>query len=310
MEDEEIVLQVEAGDGGSRLDRFVAARVPALSRSFIRQLIDGEDLTVNARPAKASYAVRVGDQIALQVPPATPSELIAEPIPLTVVYEDDDVVVIDKAAGMVVHPAPGHPSGTLVNALLYRYPAMRIANDLRPGIVHRLDQGTSGLMVVARNDRAMQHLAEQQRQRSMTKIYLAVVEGPFKHESGTIDAPIGRHPVDRKRMAVVPEGRAARTHYRALEALGDYTLLELRLETGRTHQIRVHLQHIQRPVLGDPLYNSKRSKPSFGLARQFLHAHRLGFALPSNNEPREWSAALPEELSVVLHKLRQINNFK
>jgi 23S rRNA pseudouridine1911/1915/1917 synthase len=205
---------------------------------------------------------------------------------------------------MVVHPAPGHNDGTLVNAILARYPDVNLCGTLRPGIVHRLDQGTSGLLVVARNDHAMHSLTEQQKARTMHKAYLAVVEGRFKEPAGLIDAPIGRHPNDRKRRAVVMDGRDARTGYRVIEELDNYTLIEAVLETGRTHQIRVHFSYKNRPVLADPLYGPRKPRATFGLKRQFLHAYKLGFFLPADNTWREFTAPLPEDLLTVLNKLR------
>jgi 23S rRNA pseudouridine1911/1915/1917 synthase len=296
---------VEPDSAGERLDRFVAAAVPVLSRSFVQQLIERESVTVNDGVVRSSYVLRPGDRIDVRIPTAEPIGLAAESIPLQVVYEDADVVVIDKPAGMVVHPAPGHPRGTLVNALLARYPDMQVGADLRPGIVHRLDRDTSGLMVVARHDAAMHALSDQQRARTMEKIYLAVVEGRWKEAAGTIDAPVGRHHSDRLRMAVTTRGRPARTHFRVLEELGQYSLMEVRLETGRTHQIRVHMQHLQRPVLGDPVYGSRHPRARFGLERQFLHAHRLGFRLPHTGEWREFVAPLPADLAQVLEQLRR-----
>ncbi len=295
---------VDAAAAGQRIDRFLAESVADLSRSYIRQLIDAGHVQVNRQPIRASYPVQTGDQIRLERPPPQPTTLEAQDLPLDVVYADPDVLVINKPAGMVVHPAPGHRDGTLVNALLAHYPEIRISGDLRPGIVHRLDQGTSGLLVVARNDRAWQALIAQQKRREMLKAYLAVVEGRFKEPEGLIDAPIGRHPGDRKRQAVLAGGREARTHYRVLEELGDYTLIEARLETGRTHQIRVHLAHKNRPVLGDPTYGPRRGRSSFGLQRQFLHAYRLGFFLPGNAEWREFTCELPDDLARALKRLR------
>jgi 23S rRNA pseudouridine1911/1915/1917 synthase len=204
----------------------------------------------------------------------------------------------------VVHPAPGHPRGTLVNALLARYPEIAIGGDLRPGIVHRLDRETSGLLVVARNLRALHNLQAQQQARTMSKVYLAVADGRFRETEGLIDAPIGRQGSDRTRMAVTADGRSARTHWRVLEELGDYTLLEVRLETGRTHQIRVHFAYKSRPLLGDPLYGPKRPRASFGLGRQFLHAHRLGFHLPGGGAWIECTSPLPPELAAALERLR------
>ncbi len=296
-------LTVESESAGERLDRYVARMLPVFSRSYVQHLITAAQITVNGRPVRASYGLCADDMVEVAVPPPQPVALAPESIPLSITYEDADVVVVDKPAGMVVHPAPGHPGGTLVNALLARYPDMQVSGDLRPGIVHRLDAGTSGLLVVARNDAALRDLSDQQRERQMRKIYLAVAEGRFKESEGVIDAPVGRHPSDRLRMAVTPQGRVARTHYRVMEELGAYTLLEVRLETGRTHQIRVHLLHIQRPVLGDPIYGARKGRQNFGLGRQFLHAQQLGFRLPSG-EWREFSSPLPDDLQVALSKLR------
>lgn len=303
-EEETITLYSAPDDAGDRLDRFVARAAPGLSRSYVQQLIAEGRVTVNGRIARASHLLRGGERILVTVPPPQPTALEPEAIPLKIVYEDADIVVVDKPAGMVVHPAPGHASGTLANALLARYPEMRLNGGIRPGIVHRLDQDTSGLLVVARNDRAMQMLTEQQRARTMLKLYLTVVEGRFKEPEGTIDAPIGRHPTDRLRMTVTPGGRPARTHYRVLEELGNYSLLEARLETGRTHQIRVHMLHRNRPVLGDPTYGGRRPRPTFGLTRQFLHAHRLGFYHPADGTWREFVSPLPPDLEAALERLR------
>ncbi|GAB4431063.1 MAG: RluA family pseudouridine synthase [Chloroflexi bacterium OHK40] len=303
-EPDTILLYASNDDAGDRLDRFVARMVADLSRSFVQQLVDDGLVRVNGRIARSSLPLRAGDMVAVTVPPPQPTTLTPEPIPLQIVYEDADVVVVDKPAGMVVHPAPGHTGGTLANALLARYPDMQVNGGVRPGIVHRLDQDTSGLLVVARHDRAMQALTEQQRARRMLKIYLTVVEGRFKEPEGTIDAPIGRHPVDRLRMAVTTHGREARTHYRVIEELGAYTLLEVRLETGRTHQIRVHMLHRSRPIVGDPTYGGRRPRPSFGLTRQFLHAHRLGFSHPTDGSWREFHSPLPADLEEALRRLR------
>jgi 23S rRNA pseudouridine1911/1915/1917 synthase len=300
-----LLLRVETADAGQRLDRYVAQAVAELSRSFVRHLIDDGAVRLNEQAARPAQTVRAGDMVTVAIPPPEPGELVPEALPLHVVYEDASVVVVDKAAGMVVHPAPGHPRGTLANALLARYPDLQIGGSLRPGIVHRIDQDTSGLLVVARTDQAMRMLTAQQQARTMHKAYLAVVEGPMKEPHGIIDAPIGRHPTDRKRQAIIASGREARTHYRVLEELGRYTLLEARLETGRTHQIRVHFAAQQRPVLADPLYGPRRPRATFGLRRQFLHAYRLGFTLPSSGTWREFESPLPPELAAVLEKLRR-----
>jgi 23S rRNA pseudouridine1911/1915/1917 synthase len=306
MDGGRIELTVEPDQAGERLDRFVAAAVPDLSRSYAQQLIADNHIRVNDRDAKASQALQPGDVVSVVRPLPQPTDLVPEAIPLNIVYEDADVVVVDKPAGLVVHPAPGHPTGTLVNALLNRYPDLAINGDIRPGIVHRIDRDTSGLLVVARNDRAKAALQEQQRRRAMRKSYLALIEGRFKEEEGTIEAPIARSPHDRKRMAVVAGGREARTHYRVLETLGAYQLVEATLDTGRTHQIRVHLAYKSRPIVGDPLYGLKKPRASFSLTRQFLHAYRLGFALPANGEWREWESPLPPDLARVLEQLRRL----
>jgi 23S rRNA pseudouridine1911/1915/1917 synthase len=304
MTDSPQYLQVSPQQAGSRLDRYVAEHIETISRSQVQQLVQNRHILVNQQSAKPAQILRQGDVVTVSLPPPQPTELTPEPIPLDIVYEDRDVVVINKPAHMVVHPSAGHSSGTLVHALLARYPDMHISGDIRPGIVHRLDQDTTGLLVVARHDEAMRLLTAQQQARTMHKAYLTVVEGRMKTTSGVIDAPIGRHPTDRKRQAVVASGREARTHYTVLEPLGDYTLLEVVLETGRTHQIRVHLSHIQRPVLGDSLYGPRKPRARFGLQRQFLHAYKLGFVLPSSNQWHELTVPLPKDLEEALRKLR------
>ena len=304
MEPEIIQLTASADAPNTRLDRFVAEQVSQLSRSYAHQLIEDEHILINGKAARPSTPVQAGDLVTVRRPLAQPGNLVAEAIPLTVAYEDADVVVIDKPAGMVVHPAPGHPNGTLVNALLARYPDITVGSDLRPGIVHRIDRDTSGLLVVARNDQARHMLQEQQQARTMDKRYLLVAEGRFKEPEGLIDAPIGRHPADRMRMSILPDGRYARTHWRVIEELAEYTLLEAKLDTGRTHQIRVHFAYRSRPVLGDPLYGPKKPKALFGLERQFLHAYKLAFALPSTGAWAEFESPLPPDLAAALEKLR------
>ena len=305
MSAEVLQLVVEAANEGDRLDRYVADNVPDLSRTYAQRLIEAAQVLLNNRQARPSTPVHAGDTVTVHLPAPQPVGLVAEALPLQIVYEDRDVVVIDKPAGMVVHPAPGHDRGTLVNGLIARYPEMAINGDMRPGIVHRLDRDTSGLLVAARNERALRSLQAQQQARTMLKIYLAVVEGRMPELEGVIDAPIARHPTDRVRMAVVAGGRPARTHWRVLEDLGEYTLIEARLETGRTHQIRVHCASRNRPILGDPLYGPKRPRATFGLTRQFLHAHRLGFKLPSGGEWVEFTSPLPADLEAALARLRQ-----
>jgi 23S rRNA pseudouridine1911/1915/1917 synthase len=285
---------------GSRLDSFVSGRLPGLSRTYIQRLIADGCITVNGQAVRPSHKVGDGDCIDVTVPPPMPSTLAAEDIPLNIVYEDKDLLVIDKPAGLTVHPAPGSPSHTLVNALLARFTDLPAAGDLlRPGIVHRLDKDTSGLMLVARNRVALNKLAGQFKARSVVKAYLVLVRGHLSPESGFIDAPIGRDPCNRKRMAVVDGGRPARTGYRVIRYVGDCTLLEARLETGRTHQIRVHLSAIGYPVVGDTTYGVKSPL----LSRQFIHACRLGFKLPSSGQYVEFESALPPDLQQALDKI-------
>ena len=292
---------VDAAGAGERLDRFLAARLPDVSRSRVRALIDGGGVSVNGRPGRASTRVVPGDEVLAHVPPPVASALVAEPIPLQVVYEDADLLVVDKPAGLVVHPAPGHPGGTLVNALLAHTGDLAgIGGELRPGIVHRLDKDTSGLMVVAKHDRAHRMLAQQLRERQMDKRYLALVDGAPPSDSGTVDAPVGRDPRRDRPMAIVAVGaggRAATTRFRVVRRLGGHALLECRPLTGRTHQIRVHLAAIGCPITGDRVYG--RREPSVDVDRQFLHAARLTFRLPSG-PVATFEAPLPPELQIVL----------
>lgn len=295
-------LIVDAGEGG-RLDRFVAARLADLSRTAVQRLIDDGFITLNGSVCKASDKVGQGDVITVRVPPLVPTELIAEDIPLTIVYEDSDLVVIDKPAGLVVHPAAGHDSGTLVNALLGYIPDLEgIGGEVRPGIVHRLDKETSGLIVAAKNDRALQFLQEQFKARTIKKMYLALVEGIVEPREGIIDAPIGRSKTDRKQMAVTHEGRSARTRYRVRQIYRqpDLSLVEAYPETGRTHQIRVHFAWLKHPLVGDGTYG--RQKPIVPIARHFLHAASLSFTLP-NGTTRTFESKLPHELQQVLDQL-------
>jgi 23S rRNA pseudouridine1911/1915/1917 synthase len=284
---------------GERLDKYVAEQCQ-ISRSYAQKLIDDGQVAVNGHAAKSSQKLNVGDRIVVNIPPPSIISLSPEDIPLKVVYEDNDLLVIDKPAGLVVHPAAGHRSGTLVNAILARCPDLGSINGtIRPGIVHRLDKDTSGLMMVAKNEAAQINLSRQIKQRSIKKGYLALVLGHLSPERGVIEAPIGRHPKDRKRMAVISGGREARTEYRVIKYFDDYTLVEAMPETGRTHQIRVHFAAIGHPIFGDHIYG-KRS-PLLG--RQFLHAHRLGFKLPSSGEFVEFRAGLSPDLEEVLKQL-------
>ncbi|MEE9365221.1 MAG: RluA family pseudouridine synthase [Dehalococcoidales bacterium] len=288
---------LSAGITGVRLDRFVADKCPELTRTHVQKLITEGFITVNGREAKSSLRIDSGDRVDVVIPPAPPSPLTPEAIPLSIVYEDEDLLVVDKPPGLTVHPAPGHPDHTLINAILSHVPHLaRMGDSLRPGIVHRLDKDTSGLMIVAKNQVAQLNLIEQFRVRSVVKAYLVLVKGHLTPEKGIIDAAIGRDARNRKRMAVVREGRPARTQYQVVKYLDGYTLLEILPETGRTHQIRVHLAAIGYPVVGDPVYGVK----SPFLSRQFLHACRLGFKLPSSGEYVEFSSELPEDLEKAL----------
>ncbi len=287
---------------GERVDLFVARRLPQLTRSHVQRLIDVGLITIGGRVPKASEKLRNETEVLVTVPPPEEIGLEAEAIPLTIIYQDADIVVVDKPAGLTVHPAPGHPGGTLVNALLAACPDLQgIRGTLRPGIVHRLDKDTSGLLVVAKNDRAMKALQSQLKERQVHKTYLALVRGVPKTREGEIEAPIGRHPKNRKKMAVVEGGREAVTRYRVRDELpGGYSLLEVEPVTGRTHQIRVHLAAIGHAIVGDAVYG----RASKLLGRQFLHAHRLGFRMPGSGREIEFESPLPEDLRSVLEALR------
>ena len=285
---------------GERVDAFIARVLPEISRSYV--LLDGGLVTIGGRVPKASEKVSEGAEVVVDVPP--PEELTLEPqrIPLTIIYQDNDIIVVDKPAGLTVHPAPGHPSGTLVNALLAMCPDLQgIAGTLRPGIVHRLDKDTSGLLVVAKNDRAMRALQQQLAERRVHKTYLALVHGVPSPREGQIEAPIGRSPKNRKKMAVVENGRVATTRYKVREELRGYALLEVEPVTGRTHQIRVHLSAIGHPIVGDSVYG----RPSPVLDRQFLHAWRLSFGMPLGGRQVEFESPLPADLRDALEVLRE-----
>jgi 23S rRNA pseudouridine1911/1915/1917 synthase len=285
---------------GVRLDKFVADSCPELSRTHAQKLIATGSITVNGRQTRPSSVLSLGDKVRVVIPPETPPSLASEPIPLKIVYKDADLLVIDKPAGLPVHPAPGHPAHTLVNAVLHYLPALAEAGaSLRPGIVHRLDKDTSGLIIVARNRLAHENLSDQFKSRSVSKSYIVLVRGKLTPGSGIIEAAIGRDPRNRQRMAIVEKGRQARTEYRVLKYIGDYTLLEIRPQTGRTHQIRVHLAAIGFPVLGDATYGVASPR----LSRQFLHASRLGFRLPSTGWYVEFTSPLPPDLEQFLKEI-------
>ncbi len=298
---------------GERLDRYLAAAWPDLSRTQVQRLLVAGNITVNGRAARAGRPVRAGDRVEARLPEPVPSSLTPEAMDLHVVYEDADLLVVDKPAGLVVHPAPGHPTGTLVNGLLARCPDLQgIGGVERPGIVHRLDKDTSGLIVVAKNQRAHEMLSRQIRDRQVVKKYLALVHGCPKPAAGAINAPIARDPAHRQRMAVVAGGREAVSEYRTLQCLGRWALLEVRILTGRTHQIRVHLAYLGHPVAGDPVYASAGQRKDAlarlsGLTRQFLHAAVLGLRLPSTGEYREFASDLPAGLASALSRANSID---
>jgi 23S rRNA pseudouridine1911/1915/1917 synthase len=291
-----------AGQDSERLDRFLADRNTGLSRSRLHSLIAEGMVTLNGAAGRPSQRVRAGDRVTLIVPAPRVADVSPQPIPLTVVYQDAELIVVDKPAGLSVHPGPGHPDGTLVNALLALCPDIQgVGGVIRPGIVHRLDKDTSGLMVVAKTEAVHRNLSEQIKARKVDKGYLALAIGVPDPPQGRIDAPISRDPRHRKRMGVVLGGRDSRTAYRVLERIAGYSLLELDLETGRTHQIRVHLAYLGHPLLGDGVYG-KRSPL---LERHFLHAHRLGFQHPLSGETLELRSELPPDLAQVVEELRR-----
>lgn len=297
-----MILQSELP--GERIDVFLCRALPELSRSAAQKLCEGGMVTRNGVAVKKNYKTMPGDEFSVTLPQAEEISVQPEDIPLQIVMEDDDIIVIDKPKGLVVHPAAGHPNGTLVNALLYhcKDSLSGINGELRPGIVHRIDKDTSGLLIVAKNDFAHRHLAAQLQDHSLARTYAAIVCGNLREDAGTVDAPIGRHPTDRKRMAVTRQGgREAVTHYQVLARYGSYTYVQCRLETGRTHQIRVHMAHINHPILGDMVYG--RKKPELGCDTQCLHARYLTFVHPRTNEQMTLESPLPAYFQAVLHKL-------
>ncbi len=295
-------FSVEEESVNKRLDVFIANRFQDKSRSYIQKIIEEGNVTVNEQPKKSNYKLRFNDEIVVDIPQVEELIIKGEDIPLNILYEDNDVIVIDKKQGMVVHPAPGNYNGTLVNALLYHCKDLSGINGVaRPGIVHRIDKDTSGVLVIAKNDKAHKKLAEQLKDHSMKREYIALVEGLIKKEEGTIDKPIARHPKDRLKMGIVEDGRRAVTHYKVIERFNKYTLIKCILETGRTHQIRVHMAHIGYPLVGDPVYGFAKQK--FNLEGQMLHAKKLGFIHPSTEKYVEFESELPEYFKKVISKL-------
>jgi len=313
---------VEESEAGRRLDTIVAAHLPDCSRSLAAALIAGQNILVDQQPKKPGYRIKSGDKIQGHIPPPEFVENEPEPIPLHILYQDRHIIVINKQPGLVVHPAPGHSSGTLVNALLFHCPDLgAIGGEIRPGIVHRLDKDTTGIMVVAKHAEAQEELARQFKAREVQKKYLALVYGDMSSETGEIKLPIGRHPVDRKRMSTTTrKGRAAETAWKVRERLDGITLLELNLKTGRTHQIRVHCAAIGHPVVGDPVYRSRKlirnlkdklsNHPSPVIAafksadRQLLHAWQLGLAHPHSGKYMTFEAPLPADMEKLIADLR------
>ena len=304
---ENIVLIPEASDIGERLDKFVSEKTEDISRSYAATLSKNGAITFNNKPLDKNYKIRGGEVIEIELPEPLMQEVVAEDIPLNIVYEDDNLLVINKPQGMVVHPAPGNYSGTLVNALLYRCKdsLSAINGVIRPGIVHRIDKETSGLLVVAKDNQSHIALSEQIKEKKALRSYWALVNGRVK-EDGTVDAPIARHPKDRKKMAIVSGGREAVTHYRVLEQFSEYTLLECNLETGRTHQIRVHMAHIGHSIVGDKTYGIKKEK--FNLDGQLLHAKTLGFDHPVTRETMQFTSEIPDYFENILNVLRKKDN--
>ncbi|MDN4853803.1 RluA family pseudouridine synthase [Pediococcus pentosaceus] len=294
-----VVSDQESG----RLDKVVTNHYPDLTRSKIQNLIKQEQILVNQAPTTNRYKISENDVIDVTLPDPVEVSVKPEKMNLDIVFEDDDVIVVNKPQGMVVHPAPGHENGTLVNGLLDHAPLATVNGELRPGIVHRIDKDTSGLLMVAKNDQAMLSLSAQLKAKTNQRKYLAIVHGNFKEEAGTINAPIGRSKKDRKKMAIVEDGRPAVTHFKVLERFTDYTLIECELETGRTHQIRVHLKYIGHPVAGDPLYGPRNTLKGNG---QFLHAKLLGFKHPRTGEELVFEVDPPQIFQDTLSKLRGI----
>ncbi len=302
-----MTVQITASEGGKRCDALLAEALPELSRSYVQQLISLGKVRLNGRPVKKSSLAEAGDVLTVEVPEKEPLEILPQNISLDVAYEDNDVIVVNKPKGMVVHPAPGHPDGTLVNALLWHCGASLsgINGVLRPGIVHRIDMDTSGLIIAAKNDAAHQALEAQLRDHSLARTYEAIVRGRLREDAGTVDAPIGRHPVDRKRMCVTDRNsREAVTHWEVLGRYEGYTHVRCRLETGRTHQIRVHMAHIGHPVAGDVTYGGKWGE--LGVQGQCLHAKELRFLHPASNKPITVTSELPAYFQEALARLRSV----
>ena len=296
---------VETDANNMRIDRFISERMSDTSRSYIQKLIKDERVTVDSKVVKSNYKVKEGERVEIVLPEPVSLDIEAENIPLDILYEDSDVLLVNKPKDMVVHPSAGHVTGTLVNALLYhcKDSLSSINGVMRPGIVHRIDKDTTGILIICKNDKAHNCIAEQLKVHSITRRYHALVWNNVTDDTGTVDAPIGRHPVDRKKMAINHKnGKHAVTHYKVLERFGQYTYIQCELETGRTHQIRVHMASIGHPLVGDPVYGP--AKQPFKTDGQMLHAKVFGFIHPSTNEYMEFETDLPEYFQLILEKLR------
>ena len=303
---EEMIYNISSDEKGIRIDKFLSSKFEDKSRSFIQGLIENEGVLVNDKKIKSNYKLKENDKIEIKMPEVKELEVEAENIPLNIIYEDKDVIVVNKPKGMVVHPAPGNYTGTLVNALLYHCKDLLSINGvIRPGIVHRIDKDTTGILVVAKNDNAHNKLSEQLKVHSMKREYYALVEGRIKKDSGTIDKPLARSKKDRLKIAITPEGKRAVTHYEVIERFKNASLVKCILETGRTHQIRVHMASIGYPLVGDPTYGFKKGK--FKNEGQMLHAKTLGFIHPTTNEYMEFTSELPENYKELLENLRKDN---
>lgn len=296
---------LEEDEEGDRLDVYLADQFVDMSRSYIQKIIKDKKVTVNGKIEKSKYLVKEEDKIVIEIPKPKVLEVVPQDIPIEIVYEDDDIIIVNKPQGMVVHPAPGNYEGTLVNAILYHCKGnlSSINGVIRPGIVHRIDKDTSGILMIAKNNNAHNCLAEQLKDHSITREYEFICHGVFKEDNVTVDRPIGRNPKDRLKMAIVPNGKRAVTHFEVIERFNGYTHVRARLETGRTHQIRVHAMSINHPLVGDPVYGPKNSK--IKLNGQALHAKKLGFIHPTTKEYIEFDSELPDYFQKLLEKLRK-----
>lgn len=299
-------LELYVKENGQRLDKYLGEALPDYTRSFLQKQIEEGSILINGITQPARYKVKKGDQITVAIPEPKEVDIVAEDIPIEILYEDEDLIIVNKTQDMVVHPAPGNYTGTLVNALLYhcKEGLSGINGEVRPGIVHRIDKDTSGILMVAKNDKAHLALSSLLKDHHITRKYHAIVYGTFKEKEGTIEKPIGRSPKDRKKMAIVNDGRYAKTHYKVLEEFDKFSYVELTLFTGRTHQIRVHLASIGHPILGDPIYGPAKSM--WGLTKQTLHAKILGFEHPTTSQYVEFNSELPNYFQTILDRLRKM----